>query len=61
MSHAPSSSPLWRHETRHWACVRSAGRHLKLGRLEYEVDGQRRVYAQCMECSEPVHPDETTP
>jgi len=25
--------------------------------LEYEVDGQRRVYAQCVECGEPVHPE----
>ena len=35
------------------------GSTLKAGSiiLEYEVDGQRRVYAQCSECGEPVHPE----
>jgi len=25
--------------------------------LEYEVDGEHRVYAGCSECNEPVHPE----
>jgi formate dehydrogenase maturation protein FdhE len=25
--------------------------------LEYKVNGERRVYADCEECNEPVHPE----
>jgi formate dehydrogenase maturation protein FdhE len=25
--------------------------------LEYETGGERRVYAECEECDEPVHPE----
>lgn len=28
--------------------------------LEYEVDGDRRIYADCTECDEPVHPQAAT-
>ena len=24
--------------------------------IEYEVDGEQRVYADCVTCNEPVHP-----
>jgi len=25
--------------------------------LEYEVEGERRVFAECTQCNEPVHPE----
>ena len=58
-SHAPSSTPPMATRNSTLGMCPFCGSTLEAGSiiLEYEVDGQQRVYAQCMECGEPVHPE----
>jgi len=59
MSHAPSSSsPMVTKNATLGVCP-FCGSILRAGSviLEYKVNGERRVYADCEECNEPVHPE----
>ena len=59
LSHAPSSSPrMVEHDQSIGVCP-FCGSALPAGSvlIEYESDGEQRVFARCSDCREPVHPE----
>jgi len=59
MSHAPGSPPPMATSNSTLGVCPYCGSTLEAGSiiLEYEVEGERRVFAECTQCNEPVHPE----